>query len=237
MVNLVSVCKNWHGQARVLDHINLELKRGEFVYLLGGTGTGKSSLLRLLATEDLPSQGSVSLFGYDLSRVAPATLRAIRRLVGYVPQNVQLISDLSVFDNVALSLSLANPRSHFLSADARKKIHDSLERLGIAAKKDRLARTLSGGEAQRVAVARAIVRSPELILADEPTGAQDHDHTWSMMDLFVRANMSGATVLLATHDREIVRRIRKKCAVLKQGRLTIEESSHPMFMSGSQNVR
>jgi cell division transport system ATP-binding protein len=152
MVNLVSVCKNWHGQARVLDHINLELKRGEFVYLLGGTGTGKSSLLRLLATEDLPSQGSVSLFGYDLSRVAPATLRAIRRLVGYVPQNVQLISDLSVFDNVALSLSLANPRSHFLSADARKKIHDSLERLGIAAKKDRLARSQMNPPARRITI-------------------------------------------------------------------------------------
>ena len=153
--------------------------------------------------------------------------------MGYVPQNVQLIPDLSVFDNVALSLSLANPRSHFLSADARKKINESLDRLGIAAKRDRMARALSGGECQRVAVARAIVRAPELIIADEPTGAQDHDHTWSMMDLFVRANMGGATVLLATHDREIVRRIRKKCAVLKQGRLSIEEVGHPMFMSGT----
>ncbi len=237
MVNLISVCKNWHGQARVLDHINLELKRGEFVYLIGGTGAGKSSLLRLIATEDSPSQGSVSLFGYDLAKVSPSTLRAIRRLIGYVPQNVQLIPDLSVFDNVALSLSLANPRSRFLSADARKKINEALERLGIASRSDRMARTLSGGEAQRVAVARAIVRSPELIIADEPTGAQDHDHTWSMMDLFVRANMGGATVLLATHDREIVRRIRKKCAVLKQGRLSVEEVAHPMFMSGAQNAR
>jgi cell division transport system ATP-binding protein len=233
MVNLVSVCKNWQGQARVLDHVTLELKRGEFVYILGGTGAGKSSLLRLIATEDAPTAGSVSLFGYDLSRISPTTLRAIRRLIGYVPQNVQLIPDLSVFDNVALSLSLANPRSHFLSVDARKKINESLERLGIASKREQMARALSGGESQRVAVARAIVRSPELIIADEPTGAQDHEHTWSMMDLFSRANLSGATVLLATHDREIVRRIRKKCVVLKQGRLTVEESGLPMMMAGN----
>lgn len=222
MVVLSGVSKTYHGQTRVLDHVNLELKKGDFLYVVGGSGAGKSTLLRLLTTEENPSMGIVSLFGYNLSSVSPSTLRAIRRLLGYIPQNVRLIPDLTVFDNIALSLSLAGQR--VLSMQCKSKISELLNRLGLEAKRDKLAGTLSGGEAQRVAVARALVRSPELIVADEPTGAQDRDYTWSLMDLFLKANISGSTVVLATHDREIVRRVRKKCAVLRGGHISLEES-------------
>jgi cell division transport system ATP-binding protein len=166
--------------------------------------------------------GSVSLFGYNLSAVSPATLRAIRQSLGYVPQDIRLIPDLTVYDNIALSISLAGRR--MLSAQTKAKISELLNRLGLDSKRDKLASTLSGGEAQRVAVARALVRSPELIIADEPTGSQDRDFTWSLMDLFLKANVSGSTVVLATHDREIVRRVRKKCAVLRGGNIALEEA-------------
>jgi cell division transport system ATP-binding protein len=222
MVVLSGISKTYFGHTRILDHVNLELKKGEFLYVVGGSGAGKSSLLRLLATEESPSIGTVSLFGYNIATASPSVLRAIRRSLGYVPQDVKLIPDLSVFDNVALSLSLAGHR--VLSAPSKAKISELLNHLGLEAKRDKLASTLSGGEAQRVAVARALVRSPELVIADEPTGAQDRDYTWSLMELFLKANKSGATVVIATHDREIVRRVRKKCAVLKAGNMAVEEA-------------
>src|ERR1700684_3847694 len=119
MVSLVGVTKSYFGQDRVLDKIHLELKKGDFLYVVGGSGAGKSSLLRLLATEEGPTQGSVSLFGYDLSTVSSSTLRAIRQSLGYVPQGVRLIPDLTVYDNIALSLSLSGHR--VLSAQAKAK--------------------------------------------------------------------------------------------------------------------
>lgn len=222
MVILSEVSKWYFGQTRILDQVNLELKKGDFLYVVGGSGAGKSSLLRILATEEAPSIGSVSLFGYDLATASASTLRAIRQSLGYIPQNIRLIPDLSVYDNVALSLSLAGRR--VLSTQSKAKISELLHKLGLEPKREKLASTLSGGEAQRVAVARALVRSPELIVADEPTGSQDRDFTWCLMDLFLKASVAGTTVVLATHDREIVRRLRKRCAVLKGGHISLEES-------------
>lgn len=225
MLSLQGVSK-WYssdfGQpSKVLDRLELHLNKGDFLYIVGGTGAGKSTLLRLLATEEQASQGSVTLFGYDLANVSANTLKAIRQVIGYIPQDIRLIPDLSVYDNVALSLTLAGRRS--VRADVKARIGEMLDRLGLSAKKDRPCHMLSGGEAQRVAVARALVRQPEMIIADEPTGAQDPDSTWSMMDLFVRANMGGTTVILATHDQQIVRRVRKPCGNLKGGRIALEE--------------
>ncbi len=222
MLALKEMTKTYFGQARVLNQVNLELKKGDFLYVVGGSGAGKSSLLRILATEEAPTMGSVSLFGYDLATASSAVIQAIRRALGYIPQDVRLIPDLSVFDNIALSLSLSGHR--ILTAQAKAKMSELLNRLGLEAKRNALASSLSGGEAQRVAVARALIRSPELIVADEPTGAQDRDFTWTMMDLFLKANVAGTTLVLATHDREIVRRVRKKCAVLQGGQISIEEA-------------
>lgn len=223
MVVLTEVSKWYHGQSRIFERVSFELKKGDFLYLVGGTGAGKSSLLRMIATEELPTHGQISLFGYALSSVSDSTLRNIRQSIGYIPQGVRLIPDLTVFDNVALSLSLAGHRA--VSAASKAKVSELLNRLGLEDKRDKLAGTLSGGEAQRVAVARALVRNPQLIVADEPTGAQDRDYTWSLMDLFLKANVGGATVVLATHDREIVRRVRKRCAILKKGQVTLEEAA------------
>lgn len=222
MITLTGVSKSYFGQPRVLDHVNLDLKKGDFIYVVGGSGAGKTSLLRLLATEELPTDGLVSLFGYNLSKINPSTLRAIRQALGYIPQNVRLIPDLTVYENIEMSARLAGSRGQ-KSVPVRARIQELLDRVGLGPKRDTLASMLSGGEAQRVAVVRALVRSPELIVADEPTGAQDKEHTWALMDLFLKANIGGTTVVIATHDREIVRRVRKRCAVLKSGGLALED--------------
>lgn len=221
MIALHGVSKAYFGQTPVLDQLQLELKKGDFLYVVGGSGAGKTSLLRILATEEAPTQGQVNLFGYNVQTCSPATLRAIRQSIGYIPQDIRLIPDLTVFDNIALSLSLAGSR--VLGAQTKQKIHELMDRLGLGSKLHKLAAHLSGGEAQRVSVARALVRAPELVIADEPTGAQDKDYTWALMDSFLKANLTGSTIILATHDREIVRRVRKRCAILKGGRVMLEE--------------
>jgi cell division transport system ATP-binding protein len=214
----------WYSESssRVLDQIELELKKGDFLYVIGGTGAGKSTLLRMLATEETPSSGSVSLFGYDLSTAGPSTLRTIRQALAHIPQKVNLIPDLTVYENVALSAKLAGARSS--TSGSRTKIMEVLERLGLSHKKDARADCLSGGEAQRVSIAQAIARKPELILADEPTGAQDPDSAWGILDLLLKENLSGTTVIVATHDREMVRKVRKKTALLKAGRIQVEDA-------------
>jgi cell division transport system ATP-binding protein len=223
MVLMNQVTQNYPTQNQVLDQINLSLKRGDFLYVIGGTGAGKSSLLKLLATEAAPSSGSISLLGYPLRSVDPATLRLIRRSIGYIPQELNLLNDLTVFENVALSASVASGKGYLLSHDQKAQIRELLGVLGLGHKAEYSTGSLSGGEAQRLAVARALIRRPELILADEPTGAQDRDFKWALMDLFLKANQAGATVVLATHDREVVRRVRKKCAHLRGGKILLEE--------------
>ena len=223
LIRIKDLTKWYFGETPVLSQVNLNMDRGEFLYLLGGSGAGKSSLLRILVTEEKPTQGTVELFGYDLNTVKQSTLRTIRQSIGYIPQNVRLIPDLSVYDNVAMSLSLGGPKAH-TGAKAKTKIFEILERVVLSHAHAKLGDTLSGGESQRVAVARALVRSPDIIIADEPTGAQDRDFTWNLMNHLLGENQKGAAVLIATHDREMIRRVRKKCAVLKSGSLTLEDS-------------
>jgi cell division transport system ATP-binding protein len=234
MISLRAVTKIYPGENRVLDQINLELKKGEFLFVIGGSGAGKSSLLRLLATEELPTSGSLAVFGYPLEQMAASTLQAIRQVVGYIPQDTRLIGDLSVTENIALSLYTANRQA--LTGDARGRMQELMERLGLIHLRDKPARAISGGEAQRVAMARALVRNPELIVADEPTGAQDRDYTWTMMDLLMRHNAGGATVVVATHDREIVRRVHKRSAYLKNGRLGIVDRETGIVRSPSPDA-
>jgi cell division transport system ATP-binding protein len=222
MIQLHALSKGYTDRRRVLDQISLEMNKGDFLYVLGGTGAGKSTLLRLLATEEENFQGKLSLFGYDLERARGATLQAIRRSIGYVPQNVRLIPDFTVFENVALGVSLAGSR--VVRAEVRAKIYELLDRLQLMPLRDTAAARLSGGEAQRVAIARALARGPELLIADEPTGAQDFQNTWNVIDLLHRANIAGTTLVLATHDRDIVRKVRKRCAILSHGKIMIEEA-------------
>lgn len=223
MIALKQISRVYDDSPRILDRVELELKKGEFLYIIGGTGAGKTTLLRMLATEERPSSGSVSLFGYDLATAGATTLRSIRQAIAHIPQKVALIPDLTVYENISLAARFAGART---SGEAlRGRISELLDRLGLASRRDSQAATLSGGEAQRVCIAQALARRPELILADEPTGAQDPESAWGILDLLLKENLAGTTVLVATHDREMVRRVRKKTALLKGGRILLEDSS------------
>jgi cell division transport system ATP-binding protein len=166
MIHLQALTQGYPERKKVLDQISIELRKGDFLYVLGGTGAGKSTLLRLIATEDRPTSGKISLFGYDLAEANSATLQAIRRSIGYVPQTIRLIPDFTVFENVALGVSLAGSR--VLRAEVRSKIYELLDRLQLISLRDSPAARLSGGEAQRVAIARAIARAPSSSFATNP---------------------------------------------------------------------
>lgn len=221
MVEMKRLVKGYQKDEPVLNGLDLQVKKGEFVYVVGETGAGKTTLLKLLATEELPNAGELFLFGYPSHRVTPAALKAIRRSIGYIPQDIRLIPDLSVVDNILMGYNLALRRS--IAKATQKQLDELLEQLNLTHCRDHMAHSLSGGEAQRVAIARALIRKPELILADEPTGAQDRKQGWQIMDLLTRAHLQGATVLVATHDAEMTRRVRKRTMMLERGQVRSED--------------
>jgi cell division transport system ATP-binding protein len=221
MIVLNCVSQWYVPQQKILNNVSFTLKKGDFLYIVGGSGAGKSTLLKLLSGDVKPNFGNVHLFGFPLHHAPSNTVCAIRRCIGVIPQKIQLIPELNVFDNVAMSFTIS--RAHFLRSEHKDRIHDLLKKMGLSHKAKVATGMLSGGEAQRVAIARALIRSPEFIVADEPTGAQDRDFTWIVMDLLLKANQSGITVILATHDRDIVRRIRKKAALLRDGMIQFED--------------
>ena len=210
----------------VLENVNHSIQQGEFVYVIGDSGAGKSTLLKMLYGEERPNRGMVEIMGQDMGRVNDGTLQALRRRIGVIFQDLRLIDELPVYDNVALSLEAAGEA---VSAGLKgrgswkKACSDVLHAVGLMSVAKKIVSTLSGGERQRVAAARALIRQPEILIADEPTGALDRDHTWSLMDLFQKLHLRGTTVILATHDREIVRRVRRRSCILKSGKLVVED--------------
>lgn len=223
MIRLTAVTKIYSGQnqtGRVLENVNLTIQKGEFVYVVGDSGAGKTTLLKLLYGEEGANAGSVEVLGQKLNRIDSSRLQRLRRKIGVIFQDLRLIEELTSYDNVALALETAGVPDR---RSWRHAIEESLGMVGAAAFAKKKVKTLSGGERQRVAAARAIVRQPLLLIADEPTGSLDREHTWSLMDLFQKLHLRGATVLIATHDREIVRRVRRRSCVLKSGKLVIED--------------
>ena len=210
----------------VLDNVNLRIQRGEFVYVIGDSGEGKTTLLKMMYGEELPSRGMVEVLGQNLTKSSEQQLQNVRRRVGVIFQDLRLIDEISVLDNVALSLETAADEVRVQLKNRgiwKRACEEALHSVGLIAMSRKLTGTLSGGERQRVAAARALVRQPEVLIADEPTGALDRDHTWSLMDLFQKLHLKGTTVILATHDREIVRRVRRRSCILKTGKLVVED--------------
>ena len=222
VIELTQLSKSYDNKGHVFQGLSLQVPRGSFLYIVGGTGAGKTTLLKMLATHENPTRGIVSLFGYDVNEVAPSLLRNMRQQIGYIPQTPDLVDEFTVYENVELSLLTGAQKIN--SSDRNRKVEESLKELGLFRLRNKKAFGLSGGERQRVAIARSLVRDPSLILADEPTGAQDRDSAWSIMNGFVQMNRLGVTILVATHDMEIVRRVRKPCAHIRDGQIVFEEN-------------
>jgi cell division transport system ATP-binding protein len=201
--------------AEVLKDVNFALAPGSFHFLTGASGAGKSSLLKLIYLAERPSRGSIELFGRDVEAVAAADRPFLRRRIGVVFQEFRLLDHLSAFDNVALPLRIAGGKPD----DYRADVAELLTWVGLKARMHALPPTLSGGEKQRLAIARAVVNRPDILLADEPTGNVDDAHALRILKLFVELNRLGATVLIASHDEDLVARSGQPVLHLDNGRL------------------
>jgi cell division transport system ATP-binding protein len=228
MVSMKQVSKAYHPNSLVLRNVNIELKKGEFLFVVGDSGAGKTSLLKLITGEEFASAGSVSLDGVHFQAGSGRMLR-LRRRIGVVHQDYRLLKDRTVYENVAIPLffgraGLGLQPVSFMGRGAEKLVEDAISAVGLSPKiLDAAVRELSGGEQQRVAIARAIINAPDLLIADEPTGALDHEHTWTVMDLFQKLNIKGMTMLVATHDRDIIRKVRKRTLHLSGGTVRVDD--------------
>ena len=207
----------------VLTDVSLSLPRGSFHFITGVSGAGKSSLLKLIYLAARPSTGAFRLFGEDVTRMSPRDLPTARRRIGVVSQDLLLLDHLSAFDNTALPLRIAGHKV----ADYRNDVAELLTWVGLGTRMQALPPTLAGGEKQRLAIARAVVNRPEILLADEPTGNVDHEMALRIYRLFVEMNRLGTTVIIATHDQDLVARSSRPVLHLEKGRLKPLPSQGP----------
>ncbi|BAD39124.1 cell division ATP-binding protein FtsE [Symbiobacterium thermophilum] len=221
MIEFINVTKVYpHMKTPSLDGINLRVERGEFVFLVGPSGAGKSTLMKLIYREELPTTGQILVDGKDVARLPRRAVPYLRRSIGIIFQDFKLLPDRTVFENVAFALECTDvPRR-----EVNRRVPAALELVGLRHKSRALAAELSGGEQQRVAVARAIVRNPVLVIADEPTGNLDPENTWAIMNLLNQINQMGATVVVATHAAEIVDTMKKRVIALERGRVVRDEN-------------
>ena len=216
MLKFDHVSKRYPGTSDVLLDVSFQLRHGEMAFLTGHSGAGKSTLLKLIAVMERCSRGQVLLDGQNLNRVAERQIPFIRRKLGLIFQDYKLLQDRTVFDNVALPLVIAG----FGQNEIGRRVRAALDKVGLLGKEKKYPQLLSGGEQQRVGIARAVVNKPPFILADEPTGNLDPELSAEIMHLFEQFQQVGATVLIASHDLELVRKMNYRVLTLEHGRLS-----------------
>lgn len=215
MIEFSDVVKRYPGGHDALAGVSLSIELGELVFLTGRSGAGKSTLLKLIAAIERPTSGVVTVSGQNLGRIRRSALPYFRRNIGLIFQDHKLLYDRSVFDNVLLPLHIQGMSGH----EAGKRVRAALDKVGLLNKEKARPITLSGGEQQRLCIARAIVSRPPLLLADEPTANLDEDYARDIMDMFKAFNQVGVTVILATHDQDLIRRYGGRTVTLADGRI------------------
>ena len=215
MIRFDEVSKRYEGGSEALSRVSFELADGEMSFLTGHSGAGKSTLMKLIILIERASQGQVIVNGTNLNRVSRRQIPALRRNVGVVFQNHQLLFDRTVYDNVALPLTIAG----FSPKEVGRRVRAALSKVGLSDKEKKYPVALSGGEQQRVGIARAVVNKPPLLLADEPTGNLDPELSQEIMDLFSQFNQVGVSVLIATHDLDLVQGMAKRELILRRGKV------------------
>ncbi len=219
IIELNGVFKYYQGDWPALTDINLTVYHGDFLFLLGATGAGKTTLLRLLYRQELPDAGEIKVLGYDLLTMKEKEIPMLRRKLGIIFQDFRLLPERTVYENLEFVLRAINTQSDMISS----KIQETLNQLGMTHKKNSYPYELSGGEQQKVAIARALVKSPDIIIADEPTGNIDPKAAEDILNILKDINYQGTTVIMATHDAELAERTRRRRITLDAGRVVRDE--------------
>ena len=215
MISQSQVCKRYPGGFEALKNVTFEIETGEMVFITGHSGAGKSTLLKLIAAIEPPSSGTIVINGQNLHQLRAAAIPFLRRNFGLIFQDHKLLYDRSVFANVALPLEIVG----YERSEAAKRVRAALDKVGLLAREKALPITLSGGEQQRLCIARAIVHRPSILLADEPTGNLDSDYASDILEMFKSFNQVGVTVLIASHDAQLIDRYGGRSLHLQHGEL------------------
>ncbi|MBY6268781.1 cell division ATP-binding protein FtsE [Parageobacillus thermoglucosidasius] len=220
MIEMQDVYKTYPNGVVALNGVNVRIKQGEFVYVVGPSGAGKSTLVKMIYREEKPTSGTIMVNGVNLAKLRDSKVPLLRRHIGVVFQDFKLLPKLTVYENVAFALEVIEESPKLI----RSKVMEVLELVGLKHKVRSYPDELSGGEQQRVSIARSIVNSPKIVIADEPTGNLDPETSWEIMDLFEKINNRGTTIVMATHNREIVNTIRRRVIAMENGKIVRDEA-------------
>ena len=226
MISFHNVSTIYDNHVEVLDGVELEVKQGEFVSLVGPSGAGKSTLLKLLTREIVPNKGKVILDGVDLAHLSMNDLPFLRRKIGMIFQDFKLLSNKNAFENIAFALEVCGATKEEVAEDVPK----ALTIVGLNDKAERFPHQMSGGEKQRLAIARALIHRPKIILADEPTGNLDPVNSYDVVKLLMKINEFGTTVVLATHNREIVNAVGRRVITMENGKIVKDQTEQGKYI-------
>lgn len=226
MIALTSVTKKYHPDIMALRDVSLTVEQGEFVFLIGQSGAGKSTIVRLVTAEERPSEGTIEVNGWDVARLSQRRIPILRRQVGVVFQDFKLIESKTVFENITFALEVCGESSK----NVRTIVPQVMEIVGLDKMTDRYPRHLSGGEQQRAAIARALVHRPKILIADEPTGDLDAITAKGIVDLLVKVNELGTTVLFVTHNKDVVNMLKRRVISMSEGRVVSDRIGGKYFI-------
>ena len=220
LIHMKDVTKVYPSKVVALDHVNIDIKKGEFVFIVGQSGAGKSTFIKLLLREELPTSGDITVNGHNVVTMKPNEVPYLRRGLGVIFQDYRLLPDKTVFENVAFAMQVIEAPRKIM----QRSVNSVLDIVGLRDKYKNFPGELSGGEQQRVAIARAIVNDPAIVIADEPTGNLDPETSWDIMDIFQRINAVGTTIVMATHDKTIVDAMKRRVIAIENGHIARDEA-------------
>ncbi|MBP2109924.1 cell division transport system ATP-binding protein [Paenibacillus silagei] len=219
MIEMQDVWKTYANGTHALQGISVKIDRNEFVYIVGPSGAGKSTFMKLIYREETPTKGQISVGGFNIGKLKPRKIPYVRRNIGVVFQDFRLLPKMTAYENVAFAMDVIEAPKKII----KKRVNEVLDLVGLRSKAGREPSQLSGGEQQRIAIARAIVNNPSVIIADEPTGNLDPETSWGIMQLLDEINFRGTTIVMATHNRDIVNKMRKRVLAIENGTIVRDQ--------------
>ncbi|MCM3134979.1 cell division ATP-binding protein FtsE [Paenibacillus polysaccharolyticus] len=219
MIEMQDVWKTYANGTHALQGVSVKIDRNEFVYIVGPSGAGKSTFMKLMYREEVPTKGQISINGFNIGKLKPRKIPYVRRNIGVVFQDFRLLPKMTAFENVAFAMEVIEAPKR----NIKKRVMEVLDLVGLRNKANREPSQLSGGEQQRIAIARAIVNNPSVIIADEPTGNLDPETSWGIMQLLDEINFRGTTIVMATHNKDIVNTMRKRVIAIERGQIVRDQ--------------